>query len=152
MDQDDWRTVEWHNLNDFLNQLVSSKTNFVLWTTMPTTTTSIMTSSIITSLTTFTTATEHRNVLPYDEITRNIINQINAMNICPDKEFAQFKLLIQKYFKVYKRLLCYIIWIKSSHSEVIMERFRVLTRNILAYKELFMTAIDHEVNSIFFNK
>ena len=144
VDQDDWRTIEWHNLNDFLNRFNQHDWRIAV----PTTTTSIMTTSSIGSLSTFWPVTTDWNVLHSLDITRDISNQINAMKICPDKEFTPFKLLIQKYFEVYERLLFHAK-IDSLHLNMFMEKFRVLSKNILTYKELFVATLEHEVNGIF---
>ena len=107
-----------------------------------------MTTSSIGSLSTFWPVTTDWNVLHSLDITRDISNQINAMKICPDKEFTPFKLLIQKYFEVYERLLFHAK-IDSLHLNMFMEKFRVLSKNILTYKELFVATLEHEVNGIF---
>ena len=153
VDQNDWRTVEWDNLNDFLKRFHKG---FIWVPIMPKTmtTTSFMstTTTTLTSLSTSSSFTTHWDVMHrlYPDITRDINNRINAMDICPDKEFTPFKMLIHKYLELYEVLELYPrSWISRTSK---LERLKVLSKNLLAYKKLFMGAIDHEVNDIFRNK
>ena len=171
VDQNDWRTVEWDNLNDFLKRFHKG---FIWVPIMPKTmtTTSFMstTTTTLTSLSTSSSFTTHWDVMHrlYPDITRDINNRIHAMEICPDKDFTAFKILIHKYLELYENLVkskyrnipndsplsdAILFYPRSSVSRTSkLERLKVLSKNLLAYKKLFMGAIDHEVNDIFRNK
>ena len=166
VDQDDWRTVEWHNLNDFLKRFDEGEFKWRTTMSTSTLTTSFMSTTERPTITTLSTSSPVTNLWDimrslYPDITQDIYKKINAMDICPDKDFTSFKILIHKYLELYENLYNYASLNSLLSDEILfhprtwisrkskLEKIQVLSRNLLAYKGLFMTAIDHEVKKIF---